>query len=68
MKTRYLAAALVGAWLLRRRNRKAAVVSGSRPRPVAGTPFRLHKDGVRKPEDVSHAPPPAGETGDIPAL
>ena len=68
MKARYLAAALVGAWLLRRRNRKAAAVSGTRPRPVAGTPVRLHKNGVHKPEDVPHAPPPAGETGDIAAL
>lgn len=60
MKVRYLAAALIGAWLVRRRQqqqraggtpfRRANRNEGVEPHAAPGTPFRPTAGGALKPE------------------
>jgi hypothetical protein len=60
MKVRYLAAALIGAWLVRRRqrqeraggtaSRRAGRNEGAEPHAAPGSPFRPAKGGAMKPE------------------
>lgn len=60
MKLRYLAAALIGAWMVRRRqqqqraggmtSRRADRNEGVEPPAVPGSPFRPTKGGAMKPE------------------
>lgn len=83
MKMRYLAAALIGAWYLKRRQRRQRSLGGwnsgterqagrNRDTPVVGparnSPFYPTKDGVYKPEDIPHTTPAGGEASEIPAL